>query len=119
MFTKETIKVRREKSELVNQQQMDVDNFEQQTQNMSTTIRYPEREKRNFKEQVRYGKAVGKTKQLNYPLRNVFLPSGENEPQKLNQEVVVKYPPFPLKQKDVVNSPSKMVATQTRSEKLT
>jgi hypothetical protein len=28
---------------------------------MSTTIRYPEREKRNFKEQVRYGKAVGKT----------------------------------------------------------
>jgi hypothetical protein len=60
-YKTKTIKARREKRELASRQQMDVDNFEQQTQNMSTTIRYLEREKRNFKEQVRYGKAVGKT----------------------------------------------------------
>jgi hypothetical protein len=46
-YKKETIKVRREKSELVSQQQMDVDNIEQQTQKTSTTIADLEREKRN------------------------------------------------------------------------
>ena len=39
---------------------MDVDNIEQQTQKVSTTIADLEREKRNLKEQVRY-KGVGKT----------------------------------------------------------
>ena len=39
---------------------MDVDNCEQQTQKMSTTIADHGCEKRNLKEQVRY-KGVGKT----------------------------------------------------------